>query len=72
MSAREALEERIAALDRQIRRIQASIDKLKSRDLPSADLEQSLLLLLETRRAYVARREKMRDDEAAGGSGSSA
>ena len=53
MSARQALEERIAALDRQIRRIQAPIDRLKSRDLPSADLERSLLLLLETRRPYV-------------------
>ena len=49
------LVERIAKLDEQVSRVRAAIIKLHERGLPTADLEQSLILLLETRRTYQER-----------------
>ena len=55
----EQILERLATLAAEIERLQLRVVNLLSRHLETADVEQSLLLLVETRRTYAARLEQL-------------
>ena len=59
MSAGQVLEERIVLLEQRIEQLQASIDSERSRGLPKADAEQTILMLREIQRTYAMRLDQM-------------
>ena len=58
----ERLAERIASLEARIERLQAMIVSRMSRALETVDLEQTLALLMEARRTYIARLDQIQHD----------